>query len=121
MTRRVATRKSLILASGIQKRILEPRREVERAGPLRSSGSEGGQSYKAFQEGNPQVRQDEIVVHLFSDAGSIEMIFLQKDYQNPTGVSQPEIKRIVHSLHEASQVGQWLRKWRSGNDLSQLS
>jgi hypothetical protein len=33
------------------------------------------------------------------------MIFLQKDYQNPTGVSQPEIKRIVHSLHKASQVG----------------
>jgi len=32
MTRRVATRKRLILASGIQKRIREPRSEVERAG-----------------------------------------------------------------------------------------
>jgi hypothetical protein len=32
MTRRVATRKRLILASGIRKRIREPRREVERAG-----------------------------------------------------------------------------------------
>src|ERR1700741_4890163 len=30
MTRRVATRKRLILASGIQERIREPRREVER-------------------------------------------------------------------------------------------
>ncbi len=63
------------------------------------------QSYKGFQDGNPQVRQDEIIVHLFSDEGSVEMIFLQKDYQNPTGVSQPEINRIVQSLHKAMQVG----------------
>ena len=63
------------------------------------------QSYKGFQDGNPQVRQDEIVVHLFSDEDSVEMIFLQKDYQNPTGVSQTEINRIVQSLHKATQVG----------------
>src|SRR5579863_6752334 len=36
MTRRVATRKRLILASRIQKRIREPRREVERAAVLSS-------------------------------------------------------------------------------------
>jgi hypothetical protein len=63
------------------------------------------QSYKGFQDGNPQVRQDGIIVHLFSDDGSVEMIFLQKDYQNPAGVSQPEINRIVESLHKATQVG----------------
>jgi hypothetical protein len=63
------------------------------------------QSYKDFQDGNPQVRQDEIIVHLFSDEDSVEMIFLQKDYQDPTGVSQPEINRIVQSLHKATQVG----------------
>jgi hypothetical protein len=62
-------------------------------------------SYKGFQDGNPQVRQDEIIVHLFSEDGSVEMIFLQKDYQNPNGVSQPEINRIVQSLHKATQVG----------------
>jgi len=60
---------------------------------------------KGFQDGNPQVRQDEIIVHLFSDDGSVEMIFLQKNYQNPNGVSQPEINRIVQSLHKAMQVG----------------
>ena len=63
------------------------------------------QSFKGFQEGNPQVRQDEIIVDLFSDEGSVEMIFLQKDYHNPSGVSQPEINRIVQSLHKATQVG----------------
>jgi hypothetical protein len=63
------------------------------------------QSYRGFQNGNPQVRQDGIIVHLFSEEGSVEMIFFQKDYQNPAGVSQPEINRIVQSLHKAAQVG----------------
>lgn len=62
------------------------------------------QSYKGFQEGNPEVRQDDIIIHLFSDEGSIEMIFWQKEYRNPTGVSQPEINRIVQSLHGVTQV-----------------
>src|SRR5579864_2290222 len=39
MTRRVATRKRLILASGIQERIREPRREVERAAHLTNKTS----------------------------------------------------------------------------------
>jgi hypothetical protein len=63
------------------------------------------QSYKGFQEGNPQVRQDGIAIHLFSDEGSIEMIFSQTDYQNPTGVTQPEINRIVQSLRKSPHVG----------------
>ena len=62
------------------------------------------QTYKGFQEGTAQARLHDITVHLFSDEGSIEMIFLQKDYQNPTGVSQPEINRIVQSLHKATQI-----------------
>lgn len=56
------------------------------------------QNYLGFQEGNPQVRQDGIAVHLFSDDGSVEMLFFQKDYQNPTGVTQPEINCIIQSL-----------------------
>jgi len=62
--------------------------------------------FKGFQEGNPQSRQDGVEIHLFSDKGSIEMIFYQKDYQNPAGVTQPEINRIVQSLHKAPQVGE---------------
>jgi hypothetical protein len=59
------------------------------------------QSYRGFQLGNPQVRQDGIIVHMFSDEGSVEMIFSQKHYRSPAGVTQPEINRIVWSLHKA--------------------
>jgi hypothetical protein len=59
------------------------------------------QHHLGFQEGSPRVRQDGIAVHLSSDDGSIEMIFFQKDYPNRGGVTQPEINRIVQSLHES--------------------
>jgi hypothetical protein len=61
------------------------------------------QSYKGFQEGNPRVRQDGIVVDLYSDEGYVEMIFFQEDYHNFVGVTQPEINRIVQSLRKVSQ------------------
>jgi len=59
------------------------------------------QDYLGFQEGSPRVRQDGIAIHLFSDDGSIEMIFFQKDYQNPQGITQPEINRIVQTLRKS--------------------
>jgi hypothetical protein len=61
------------------------------------------QGYKGFQQGNPQVRQDGIIVDLYSDEGNVDMIFLQKDYKNSAGVTQPEINRIVQSLRKAPQ------------------
>jgi hypothetical protein len=60
------------------------------------------QNYRGFQQGNPQVRQSEIVADLYSDEGSVELIFLQKDYRSSSGVTQPEINRIVQSLHKAT-------------------
>jgi hypothetical protein len=57
--------------------------------------------FRGFQAGNPQVRQDGIVVHLFADDGSVEFIFSQKDYKAPSGITQPEINRIIQSLHGA--------------------
>jgi hypothetical protein len=61
------------------------------------------QDYKGFQQGNLQVRQDGIIVDLYSEDGSVEMIFSQKDYRNSAGVTQPEINRIVQSLRKAPQ------------------
>jgi hypothetical protein len=61
------------------------------------------QSYKGFQEGNPLIRQDAIEVRLFSDEDGVEMLFFQKDYKKSAGVTQPEINRIVQSLHKAQQ------------------
>ena len=59
-------------------------------------------NFKGFQQGNPQPHQDGIAINLYSDEGSIEMIIFQKDYKNGGGVTQPEINRIVQSLHKAS-------------------
>jgi hypothetical protein len=61
------------------------------------------QSQKGFQQGNPQVRPDRILVNLYADDGSVEITFLQKDYKNSAGVTQPEINRIVQSLRKAPQ------------------
>ena len=61
------------------------------------------QSFRGFQQGNPQTRSGGILVHLYSDDGSVEMIFSQKDYKNSTGITQPEINRIVQSMRKAPQ------------------
>jgi hypothetical protein len=53
-------------------------------------------SYKGFQQGNPQIRQNTLLVNLYSDDGSVQVKFWQKDY--PAGVTQAEINRIVQSL-----------------------
>jgi hypothetical protein len=63
------------------------------------------QNYRGFQIGNPQVRHDGVVVHLFSDEGSVEMIFSQKDYRGASAITQPEINRVVQSLHRVPKSG----------------
>ena len=62
-------------------------------------------SYGGFQQGNPQVRGDRIMVGLYSDDGGVEMMVYQKDYQSAAGVTQPEINRIVQSFHRAPLGG----------------
>ena len=62
------------------------------------------QRYKGFQLGDPRVRQSKILVDLYSDDGGVEMIFLQENYRNFSGITQPEINRIVQSLCKAPQI-----------------
>ncbi len=57
-------------------------------------------TYKGFQQGNPQVRPDKILIDLYSDDGGVEMIFSVKDYKNDFGVTQAEINRIVQTLRK---------------------
>ncbi len=59
-------------------------------------------SYKGFQQGNPQARRDSLLLSLYSENGSIEIFLVQKTYTNPAGVTQPEINRIVQTLHRIS-------------------
>ncbi len=54
--------------------------------------------YKGFQLGDPRVRQSKILVDLYSEDEGVEIVFLQEDYLNFSGVTQPEINRIVQSL-----------------------
>jgi hypothetical protein len=57
--------------------------------------------YQGFQQGSCQVRKDRITVDLYSDEGGVEMNLFQKDYRDFGGITQPEINRIIQSLHKA--------------------
>jgi hypothetical protein len=56
------------------------------------------QSLEGFQQGNAENREYGVVVDLYSDDGSVELIFSEKNYNASAGVTQPEINRIIHSL-----------------------
>jgi hypothetical protein len=56
--------------------------------------------YAGFQQGNPGVRPTGIVVTLFSGDGGIEFVFSQKKYENPAGISQAEINRVIQSVRK---------------------
>jgi hypothetical protein len=60
------------------------------------------QYYQGFQQGDPRVTKNDIVVDLYSDEGDFEMILSPRNYASPTGVTQPEINRIVESLQKAT-------------------
>ena len=59
-------------------------------------------TYRGFQQGNTGVRPQAVLLDLYSSSDAFEIIFLQKDYTNTHGVTQPEINRVVQSLHKAS-------------------
>jgi len=58
--------------------------------------------YRGFQQGDPN-RPGRILVQLFSDSGNIEFFLGGKDMQSPTGLTQPEVNRIVQSFHRIQQ------------------
>jgi len=73
-----------------------------------SSGADSGifkihnQTYEGFQQGDPSVRPVGIEAELFSSDGKIEFMLTQKNYNNPMGVSQAEVNRIIQSLHKVA-------------------
>lgn len=58
--------------------------------------------FRGFQQGNPDVHPTGIMLSLYSGNGGIEFIFSEKKYQNPAGVSQPEINCIIQSLKKVA-------------------
>lgn len=61
-----------------------------------------GGSYNGFQQGNPELRPDTLLLDLYSADGGFEILFVQKNYENSRGLTQPEINRIVQSLDKAA-------------------
>jgi hypothetical protein len=57
--------------------------------------------FKGFQQGDPQIRRARLYLHLYSDDGSVEFTFFEKD-KNASGVTQPEINRIIQSLRKTA-------------------
>ncbi len=57
--------------------------------------------FKGFQQGDPQIRQARLYLHLYSDDGSVEFTFFEKD-KNASGVTQPQINRIIQSLRKTA-------------------
>jgi hypothetical protein len=60
------------------------------------------QDYKGFQQGNPVKHPHRIVLTLYSEDGGVEFVFSDHDYRNSAKVTQPEINRIVESLHRTA-------------------
>jgi hypothetical protein len=58
-------------------------------------------NYKGFQQGNPKMEHDGIILSLYSDEGGIEFVFSLKNYKGQ-GISQPELNRIIQSLRKSS-------------------
>ena len=56
--------------------------------------------FSGFQFGSPQNPSGEVSVRLFSDSNSFNFIFNQKP-GGPTVISQPDINRILQTLHTA--------------------
>lgn len=53
---------------------------------------------RGFQQGNPKVRRN-VLIDLYADDGDVELMFDTEHYTDSAGLSQPEINRIVQSLH----------------------
>ena len=57
---------------------------------------------RGFQQGDPAKHPEGLILSLYSEDGAIEFIFSQRDYRNPLSLTQPEINRIIQSLHKVS-------------------
>jgi hypothetical protein len=56
-------------------------------------------NFRGFQFGDPKSRPQRICDELYSQDGGIDLIFFQKSDGSAPSVSQPEINRILQSIH----------------------
>jgi hypothetical protein len=58
--------------------------------------------YVGFQQGDLGIDREGALVSLFADDGGIEFLFDAEHYNDPSGITQPEINRIVQTLRKAA-------------------
>ena len=58
------------------------------------------QSFKGFQQGNTDTGKEGVAINLYSDEGSVELIFGEQNYKNSVGITQPELNRIIQTLRK---------------------
>jgi hypothetical protein len=56
--------------------------------------------YRGFQQGNLNLDREGAIVTLFANDGGVEFVFDAMHYTNPSGLTQPEINRIVQTLRK---------------------
>lgn len=59
------------------------------------------QELKGFQQGNPLARPAYLEFDLYSEDGTLESILFERD-KNSAEITQPEINRIIQTLHKAA-------------------
>jgi len=60
-------------------------------------------NFRGFQYGDPHSRPRNVVAELFADDGGVTFIFAGQGKEHPLGISQPEINRVVQSLHKTRE------------------
>lgn len=63
-------------------------------------------TYQGFQQGNPEAqsaKKDGIILTLYATDDTFEVVFAQKESTH--SISQPEINRIIQSLHRSESKG----------------
>jgi hypothetical protein len=58
--------------------------------------------FQGFQQGNPEAHENGLQVGLYSNDGGVEIHFMQHGAPDPVFVTQPEINRIIQSLHRVA-------------------
>lgn len=57
--------------------------------------------FKGFQQGNPKIPSNKLILSLFDDNGGIEIILTQNNGKN-LEITQPELNRLIQSLSRTS-------------------
>jgi hypothetical protein len=83
------------------------------------------QGFRGFQWGDPHQNSGHVVADLFADDAGLEFVFLGKNKQNPEGVSQAEINRVLQTVRKTKQANTQVRPGTAvtagGNVLPQLA